>query len=350
MRTASTRAHTMNNVIAGIMCGMSLALALSGAASAARTLEHETVVDAPVEEVWRMFTTSEGARQWMAPKIEIDFRVGGTIRSSYHPDSTLDDEHTIVNRILTYEPLRMMSIQNEQAPAGFADAELFQQTWSVMLFNPVDDERTRVRFVGLNYGEGPKWDALYKHFEQGNQHLLNVLQQQLAERDADEAAMKESEGAGSALRHEIVVDASLDEAWHAWTTNEGMQSFLVPDSNIDLRIGGPYEIYFVSDPIDGQRGSDGCTILSYLPKQMLSMSWNAPPQFKHAREHQTWLVLRFEEVEDGVRVRLSHYGWEDKKAQFPDHTDEWDDVREYFTMAWRSVLGKLQQHFRGVAE
>lgn len=341
------------NIVGQMACGLALALVLSGPSIAARTLMHERVVDAPVEEVWRMFTTSDGARQWMAPKIDIDFRVGGLIRSSYHPESTLDDEHTILNRVLTYEPHRMISIRNEQAPAGFANAELFQQTWSVMLFDPVDDGRTRVRLVGLNYGEGPEWDGVYSHFEQGNQYLLNVLHERLAGEQAD-GAVKDGcggqESAISAISDGVVVDATLDEVWNAWTTDKGVQSFLAPDTNIDLRIGGPFEIYFFRDPVDGQRGSEGCTILSYLPKEMLSFTWNAPPHFTHAREHHTWVVLRFDEVEDGVRVRLAHYGWEEKKTQYPDHAEEWDVAREYFTAAWRSVLGKLQQHFRSAVE
>lgn len=160
----------------------------SGAFARDRTLEHEAIIDAPVGEVWRMFATSEGAKQWMAPKVEVDLRVGGSIRSSYHPDSNLNDEHTIVNRILTYEPGRMVSLRNVQAPAGFPNADQFQQTWSVMYFEPISEKQTRLRIVGMGWGEGPEWDDLYAFFEVGNQQVLNLLKSRFdgtREHDAD---------------------------------------------------------------------------------------------------------------------------------------------------------------------
>lgn len=158
---------------------MALIALLCVPARAERTLEQQAVIDAPVSDVWRLFTTSEGARSWMAPKAEVDLRVGGSYRTSYNAKSTLDDEHTIVNRILSYEPERMISIRNERAPAGLRHAELFRQAWTVIYFEPVGERKTRVRMVGLGYGEGPEWDELYNHFDTGNTYLLGLLQRTL---------------------------------------------------------------------------------------------------------------------------------------------------------------------------
>lgn len=169
-------ARAINGVVRAVTL-IALFVLMTTSAHAERTLTHEAVINAPVAELWRMFTTSEGAQQWMAPKVKVDLRVGGEIRSSYNPASTLDDEHTIINRILSYEPKRMLSMQNVQAPAGFANPERFQQTWSVIHFEPLGETSTRLRMVGLGYGEGPGWDELYSFFEQGNEYLINVLQQ-----------------------------------------------------------------------------------------------------------------------------------------------------------------------------
>ncbi len=108
---------------------------------------------------------------------------------------------------------------------------------------------------------------------------------------------------------EATIHASLDRVWSAWTTSNGMTAALGPKTKIELRVGGPYEIYFHPDAPAGERGSEGCRVLSYLPREMLAFSWNAPVKFKHARQHATWVVVRFEEVDAGVRVRLSHVGW-----------------------------------------
>ena len=46
------------------------------------------------------------------------------------------------------------------------------------------------------------------------------------------------------IRAETIVDASRDEVWDAWTTEKGIKSFLGPACSIELRVDGPYEIYF----------------------------------------------------------------------------------------------------------
>lgn len=140
------------------------------------------------------------------------------------------------------------------------------------------------------------------------------------------------------LRKEVVVPATLDEVWAAWTTTEGVTSFFSSHASVDLRIGGPFEIYFLLDEPYGSRGSEDCKILSYLPREMLSFEWNAPPSFGELRGMHTRVILEFEEAGAGrVRVRLSHVGW-GKGA-------EWDRLFEYFDRAWSEVLGNFQKRF-----
>lgn len=145
-----------------------------------------------------------------------------------------------------------------------------------------------------------------------------------------------------------VIDAPIAEVWHAWTTSEGLESFLVEKANIELRPGGPYEIFFSMQAPEGARGSENCSVLSFLPNQMLSFQWNAPPKFEHARFIHTWVVVNFEELSPSrTRVDLTHLGFAENAADNPDHTEEWKQVRAYFTNAWPSVMNALTEHFGG---
>jgi len=140
------------------------------------------------------------------------------------------------------------------------------------------------------------------------------------------------------IRKEMAVSASLREVWDAWTTREGVQTFFAPDANIELAIGGPFEMLFVSDAPAGSQGSEGCKILSYLPDVMLSFSWNAPPEYPTVRGQHTWVVVQLEAGPvDTILVKLAHLGW---KAG-----DEWDQVFEYFNRAWSLVLARLAHRF-----
>jgi uncharacterized protein YndB with AHSA1/START domain/uncharacterized protein YciI len=140
------------------------------------------------------------------------------------------------------------------------------------------------------------------------------------------------------LRKEVTVTASAHEVWRAWTTAEGAKTFFAPEAHIELRVGGPYELYFAPSAPEGQRGSEGCRVLSFLPGEMLSFSWSAPPTFPEIRKERTCVVVRFEDLGDGrVRVRLCHHGW--------GAGEQWDQVYAYFDRAWAYVLGNLEKRF-----
>ncbi len=162
------------------------------------------------------------------------------------------------------------------------------------------------------------------------------------------------------LRKEIVVPVSADSAWTLWTTNAGLEAFLVEKANVDLRLGGSFELYFsMASPV-GQRGSEDCAILSFLPGRMLSFEWNAPPSFPSRRDgERTWVVVEFEPLapdrpaaDSGVtpaapaaaqtRITLTHLGW--------GEGEDWDSLYAYFDRAWGLVLDALREYLAGTAE
>ncbi len=146
------------------------------------------------------------------------------------------------------------------------------------------------------------------------------------------------EPSGRILHKEFVVPATLDQVWQAWTTSQGTKTFFSPSVKIELRLGGPYEIYFLLENPYGLRGSEECKILSFLPKKMLSFEWNAPPQFGELRGKHTQVILHFEEVRPGqVKVTFDQLGW--------GKGEEWDKLYQYFDKAWDQVLNNLKKRF-----
>ncbi len=140
------------------------------------------------------------------------------------------------------------------------------------------------------------------------------------------------------LKKETTVQAEIGEVWDAWTTVDGVKSFFAPDANIELRLGGPYEMYFNPNAPPGTRGGENLRILSYLPPEMISFEWNAPPDFPRLRKVKTWVVVQLKPEDQGrTHVTLTHCGWRDGL--------EWDEVYNYFEKAWTLVLGRLQQRF-----
>ena len=147
-----------------------------------------------------------------------------------------------------------------------------------------------------------------------------------------------SHAAERSLDKEVIIKATLDQAWASWTTREGITSFFAPDAEIDPRVGGAFHIYI--DPLaePGMKGADGMEFMALQPKKMLSFDWNAPPSLPEVRKQRTLVVIRFEAVDPThTRVTLHHTGWGDG--------GQWDQTFAYFDKAWTRVLGNLQNSY-----
>lgn len=143
---------------------------------------------------------------------------------------------------------------------------------------------------------------------------------------------------GREIRKEIVVDAPVADVWSAWTTVEGLTSFFAPRARMELRVGGPFEILFDSTAPAGLQGSEGCVVLGFEPGKLLSFSWNAPPKFPNVRKERTRVDLHFEAVDASrTKVTLVETGW--------GEGDEWDQVYQYFNVAWGYVMGAFKERF-----
>ncbi|MBP6338067.1 MAG: SRPBCC domain-containing protein [Vitreoscilla sp.] len=141
-----------------------------------------------------------------------------------------------------------------------------------------------------------------------------------------------------ALDKQVVVTATPEQVWAAWTTREGITSFFAPDAEIDARVGGAFHIHIDPLAAPGSRGADDMRYMALQAPRMLSFDWNAPPSLPEARQQRTFVVLRFEPVSaTETRVSLHHTGWGDG--------GEWDKTFQYFDKAWGVVLGNLQTRF-----
>ncbi len=141
-----------------------------------------------------------------------------------------------------------------------------------------------------------------------------------------------------AIDKQVEIAATLDQAWAAWTTREGITSFFAPDAQIEPRVGGAFHIYI--DPLGepGLKGADEMRYMALQPRKMLSFDWNAPPSLPEVRQQRTFVIVRFEPIDaQHTRVSLHHTGWGDG--------GEWDKTFAYFDRAWGKVLGNLKQRF-----
>ena len=148
-----------------------------------------------------------------------------------------------------------------------------------------------------------------------------------------------SECVERAIYAEASIPATIDQAWEAWTTPAGAQTFFAPLCRIDPRPGGVYEILFDLEAKPGSRGSEGMFVLAVQPKTMLAFTWNAPPELPTVRGQMTSVIVRLRGVDaEHTLVSLRHDGW--------GEGGEWDAAFNYFEDAWkRVVLPRLKYRF-----
>ena len=158
-------------------------LCACGAARAAdeASFVNEGVIPAPIDEVWKVLSTSEGYKALGPALAEVDLRVGGTIRSRYRADGELGDAETIENVIVDYRAPVMMTIRISKPPASFPFKDAWKSTWTVLTLTPTDGG-THLRSVSYGYGTDEESLAMRRFFEAGNQHTIETLRRHFGAR------------------------------------------------------------------------------------------------------------------------------------------------------------------------
>jgi uncharacterized protein YndB with AHSA1/START domain len=136
---------------------------------------NEGTIRAPVAAIWNIWTTGEGYKS-LGVALAVDLRVGGLIRSRYGAAGVLGDEETIENRILAFEPQRMIAIRIERTPKSFPFKEAWKKTWTVITLTDSGNNRTHIRIASMGYGTDKESVAMRKFFEAGNASTLETLQ------------------------------------------------------------------------------------------------------------------------------------------------------------------------------
>ncbi len=311
-----------------------------------RTISLEVTLDAPPAEVYRLWTTADGVKKFLAPAANIEPRVGGRYQIIFDPVADPEGAFhgTKVGRVLSVVPDKEIAFDWPMPPFGPELGGPPVVTWVELQFLPSPDKtgRTRLLFAQYGFRTGGKWDPAFALFRDKNWPLvLNRLVVYCRDKvSPDWAANEETPGDAidRILVKDVTVKASLPEVWKAWTTVEGVETFFAPDAKIEAVAGGPYEIYFSKNAPAGQRGAEGCKVLAVEPMRSFAFDWSAPPTMPEVRKKRTNVQVQL--VEKGpqeVEVRLVSLGW--------GTGDEWVQSWQYFDKAWTSVLANLQKRF-----
>ncbi len=137
-----------------------------------------------------------------------------------------------------------------------------------------------------------------------------------------------------------IVDASIKDVWAAWSTKEGICSWMVPSGTVDMRIGGLYRTsYSKGSDLKGPEVIEN-SILAYDPLRMISIKNTRVPAdfpFKEAISR-TWTVIYFKEIDakhTEVTIRMNGY----------DASDDSSKLKAFFVHGNQASLDALIKRF-----
>ena len=134
-----------------------------------------------------------------------------------------------------------------------------------------------------------------------------------------------------ALIFEVTIPAPRVAVWRAFTTSEGLSTWLTPGAVVDLRKGGEWTAHFPG----GSTG--GGTIVSFVPEEEITLAALAPDRFPHVRADRTTVRFQFVVQGESTLVKLTQTGWKSG--------EEWDRAFEYLARGNAQMLETLHRRF-----
>jgi uncharacterized protein YndB with AHSA1/START domain len=119
------------------------------------TLRIEVSVRAPLDEIWRAWTTSESIARWFSPAANVEARQGGPFELFFDPS---DHDHMSTKGCVftSVEPKRRLDF-NWKGPDQYAELMNGSPLTSVTARFEEEDGSTRVIVEHTGWGDGQEW-------------------------------------------------------------------------------------------------------------------------------------------------------------------------------------------------
>jgi uncharacterized protein YndB with AHSA1/START domain len=154
---------------------------------------------------------------------------------------------------------------------------------------------------------------------------------------------------------DAVIDATPQEVYRLWTTEDGVKKFFAPAARIGATEGAEYTVVFSpdKDPQGLLLGTKGARILVLSPSKKISFEWitfagdtsvgkDGPPfvpaAIRNVSPLPTWVEITLEPTKSGQKTTLHfrHYGFKEGEV--------WDQSFQWFSRVWPMVIESLQKY------
>jgi uncharacterized protein YndB with AHSA1/START domain/uncharacterized protein YciI len=167
-----------NRAYAFILAGY-LGLSAAVGDDAPAPIRVETVVDAPRQEVWQAWTTTEGITTFFAANAEIEMKPGGAFEIYFSADSPVGSRGSEGCKVLSWVDQEMLAF-SWNAPPTFENVRT-KRTFVVLQFSDVGAGKTRIRLTNDGYQTGEEWEKAHAYFTKAWPSVLEACKQRFAD-------------------------------------------------------------------------------------------------------------------------------------------------------------------------
>ncbi|HUP97816.1 MAG TPA: SRPBCC domain-containing protein [Usitatibacter sp.] len=175
----------MRNFVAAAACSVGLCTyAFHGEE---RRIVKEVMVKAPVEAVWKAWTTSGGVQSFFGPEARIEARPEGAFHVHFNPYAPPGSKGADDMRVLAVQENQLISFTWNAPP--HLPAARAQRTFVAVRMHAASPTETHLRLTHTGWGDGGEWDQAFAYFERAWGTVLGNLQKRFAEGPVDWAPM-----------------------------------------------------------------------------------------------------------------------------------------------------------------
>lgn len=153
---------TIVRAVAALLCAWGLAHG-AAAQSLAPDIAVTKTINAPVADVWKAWTTTDGIESFFAPKaVKVEPWPGGAFELWFGVDQPEGSRGCEGCKVHSVKPMEQLVLEWNAPPTIPVTRAL--RTLVYLDFKPLPDNRTEVTLRNFGYGVGEDWDKTKAYF------------------------------------------------------------------------------------------------------------------------------------------------------------------------------------------
>ncbi len=129
-----------------------------------RAIKFEMVLNAPVEDVYKAWTSPEGIQSFFAPGCDLEMKLYGNYHIYFDPSAKPGEKGAEDEILISFQKNKMLSF-TWGFPPSLMELRKNQKTIVTLRFEEIDDNTTKFYFTQSGWGEGELWDKGFEYFK-----------------------------------------------------------------------------------------------------------------------------------------------------------------------------------------